>query len=97
MRATRPRVAKTAAVVVRLHETTGSARTGWAAALKAAVKTARGEVGEPIAVEIARQWADLGPRGIARYHVNVKVAYRQALAPPKRKNGLGRERRKKTS
>ena len=84
MRATRPRVDKTAPVVVRLHETTGSARTGWDAALKAAVKTARGEVGEVIAVEIARQWADLGPRGMTRYHVNVKVAYRQALAPPKR-------------
>ena len=86
MRATRPRAAKAATppVVVRLHETTGSARTGWDAALKAAVKTARAEVGEPVAVEIARQWADLGPRGITTYHVSAKVAYRQALAAPKR-------------
>ena len=97
MRATRPRVAKKAPIVVRLHETSGSARTGWDAAVKAAVKSVRGEVGEPIAVEIARQWADLGPRGITRYHVNVKVAYRQALAPPKRETAPPKERRKKTS
>ena len=86
MRATRQRAASSAkaAVVVRLHETTGSARTGWDAALRAAVKTARAEVGEPVAVEIARQWADLGPRGITTYHVSAKVAYRQALAAPKR-------------
>ena len=87
MRATRPKaasVAKAGPVVVRLHETTGSARTGWDAAVNAAVKTARGEVGEPLAVEIARQWADLGPKGITTYHVTVKVAYRQVLAPPKR-------------
>ncbi len=86
MRATRQRAASSAKVpvVVRLHETTGSARTGWDAALKAAVKTARAEVGEPVAVEIARQWADLGPRGITTYHVSAKVAYRQALAAPKR-------------
>ena len=85
MRATRPRAAKPAAsVVVRLHETTGVAKAGWDAALKAAVKTARSEVGEPIAVEITRQWADLSARGIASYHVNVKVAYRQGIAPPKR-------------
>jgi hypothetical protein len=48
------------------------------------VKTARADVGDPVAVEIARQWADLGPKGITTYHVNVKVAYRQALAPPKK-------------
>jgi flavin-binding protein dodecin len=85
LRATRPRAAKsTAPVVVRLHETTGTAKAGWDAALKAAVKSARSEVGEPIAVEITRQWADLSARGIASYHVSVKVAYRQAIAPPKR-------------
>jgi len=68
---------------VRIHETTGVAKSGWDAALKAAVRSARSEV-EPIAVEITRQWADLSPRGIASYHVHVKVAYRQAIAPPKR-------------
>ena len=85
MRATRQRAAKRAAdplLVVRIHETTGVAKAGWEAALKAAVKSAREEV-EPIAVEITRQWADLGARGITSYHVSVKVAYRQALARPK--------------
>ena len=77
--------------MVRLHETTGSARTGWDAALKAAVRTARTEVGEPIAVELTRQWADLGPRGLTQYHVSVKVAYRQGLQAPKR------EKKKATS
>ena len=85
MRATHPRAAKAAAapVVVRIHEASGAAKTGWAPALKAAIKSARTEVGEPIAAEITRQWADLSARGIASYHVTVKVAYRQALAPPK--------------
>jgi flavin-binding protein dodecin len=87
LRATRQRAAKATAanvpLVVRIHETTGVAKTGWDAALKAAVKSAREEV-EPIAVEISRQWADVTARGIARYHVSVKVAYRQPIAPPKR-------------
>jgi flavin-binding protein dodecin len=68
---------------VRIHETTGVAKAGWDEALKAAVKSAREEV-EPIAVEITRQWADVTARGIASYHVSVKVAYRQPMAPPKR-------------
>jgi flavin-binding protein dodecin len=86
LRATRPRAAKprVAPVVVRIHETTGSAKAGWDAALRAAVKTARAEVGDPIAVEITRQWADLSARGIASYHVNVKVAYRQSITGPQR-------------
>jgi len=86
LRATHPRAAKAAPapVVVRIHETTGVAKAGWDAALKAAVKSARAEIDEPIAVEITRQWADLSARGIASYHVSVKIAYRQAVAPPKR-------------
>ena len=85
MRATRPKAAEPlSGVVVRVHEATGAAKGGWDRALAAAVKSARAEVDAPIAVEIARQWADLGPRGIATYHVDVKVAYRQPLAPPKR-------------
>jgi len=86
LRATRRRVAKpgSPSLVVRIHETTGSAKAGWHAALKAAVKDARAEVGDAIAVEISRQWADLSARGITRYHVSVKVAYRQPIARPKR-------------
>jgi flavin-binding protein dodecin len=86
LRATRQKADEpgaTTALVVRIHETTGVAKTGWDAALKAAVRSARSEV-EPIAVEITRQWADLSARGITSYHVSVKVAYRQAIAPPKR-------------
>jgi flavin-binding protein dodecin len=85
LRATRRRAASTAPadLVVRIHEATGVAKSGWDAALKAAVKSAREEV-EPIAVEITRQWADVTARGIASYHVSVKVAYRQPMAPPKR-------------
>jgi flavin-binding protein dodecin len=86
LRATRQRAAEpgaTTGLVVRIHETTGVAKTGWDAALRAAVRSARSEV-EPIAVEITRQWADLSPGGITSYHVSVKVAYRQPIAPPKR-------------
>jgi flavin-binding protein dodecin len=71
-------------LVVRIHEATGSAKSGWDAALRAAVKDARAEVGDPIAVEVTRQWADLSARGITSYHVSVKVAYRQPIAGPKR-------------
>ena len=85
MKATRRKAAKPAAgVVVRVHEATGEAKGGWDRALAAAVKAARTEVDAPIAVEITRQWADLSTRGMTTYHVNVKVAYRQPLAPPKR-------------
>jgi hypothetical protein len=74
LRATRRRAAKPAPspLVVRIHEATGSAKSGWDAALKAAVKDARAEVSEPIVVEITR-------------HVSVKVAYRQPIAGPKRR------------
>jgi len=91
LRATRRKPAKPAAgVVVRVHETTGAAKGGWDKALAAAVKAARAEVDAPIAVEITRQWADLSPRGVTTYHVNVKVAYRQPLAPPKPETRKGR-------
>ena len=90
MRATLQKAAKSAkpdaGLVVRVHEATGTAKGGFDQALAAAVKAARAEVDAPIAVEISRQWADLSARGIATYHVNVKVAYRQPLAPPKRES-----------
>lgn len=82
MRATRQRGASPA-LVVRLHEATGSARTGWDAALRAALRAARAEVDQPIAAEISRQWVDLGSRGVTTYHVNLKVAFRQSLQAPK--------------
>jgi flavin-binding protein dodecin len=92
LKATRRKAAKPAAgVVVRVEEATGTAKGGFDQALAAAVKAARAEVDAPIGVEITRQWADLSARGIASYHVNVKVAYRQPLAAPKR------EAKKKTA
>ncbi len=45
-----------------------------------AVREAK-EAKDPIAVEVVRLWADLGPRGRLRtYRANVKVAYRQSVA-----------------
>jgi flavin-binding protein dodecin len=86
LRATRRRAAKPgpSPLLVRIHEATGSSKTGWDAALKAAIKEARADVTDPIAVEITRQWADLSARGITRYHASVKIAYRQPIAEPKR-------------
>lgn len=83
MRATRPK-AGSAPTVVRLAEANGSSRTGFDAAMKAAMKNARAEADDAIAVEVIRQWADLTARGVGTYHVAVKVAYRQSLQAPKR-------------
>ncbi len=71
------------ATLVRLVEAQGSSRKGWDAAVADALRGAKDEVDSPIAVEIARQWADLDARGrIATYRVSVKIAHRQVLAPP---------------
>ncbi|MGH2378532.1 MAG: dodecin domain-containing protein [Candidatus Limnocylindria bacterium] len=75
-RATRPR----AASLVRVAEATGSSARSWDAAVTDAVREAK-EAKDPIAVEVVRLWADLGPRGRLRtYRANVKVAYRQSVA-----------------
>ena len=83
--ATPPRRPRRAAVtpVVRIVEAHGSSRSGWEAAVKAAVKSVSAETEQPVAVEVGRLWADLdGPR-ITLYRATVKIAYRQALARPK--------------
>lgn len=50
-----------------------------------AVGGAKDEAPEPIAVEVARLWADLdGGKRIRRYRAAVKIAYRQRLVAPKR-------------
>ncbi len=94
MRATRPRAASAssppapaAATVIRLVEANGSARTGWDAAVKAAVRDVRDEAGEPVAVEVTRQWADVTARGLGSYHVAVRVAVREVVKPPPRRRG----------
>ena len=86
--ATRPRRPRTRASdpVVRVIEAHGSARSGWEAAVKAAVKSVAGEIGPPVAVEVGRLWADLDGSAIRLYRATVKVAYRQQLAPPPREH-----------
>ena len=74
---------KPAAPVVRIVEAHGAARSGWEAAVKAAVKSVAAEAQDPIAVEVGRLWADLEGQTIRTYRATVKVAYRQAIAPPK--------------
>jgi len=69
--------------VVRIIEAHGSARSGWEAAVKAAVKSVAAEAEQPVAVEVGRLWADLDGATIRLYRATVKIAYRQALAPPK--------------
>ncbi|HUQ17535.1 MAG TPA: dodecin domain-containing protein [Candidatus Saccharimonadales bacterium] len=79
-----PRKAAAAAPVVRIIEAHGSARSGWEAAVKAAVKSVAAQVERPVAVEVGRLWADLEGPAIRMYRATVKVAYRQTLAPPAR-------------
>ncbi|MDO8562509.1 MAG: dodecin domain-containing protein, partial [Candidatus Limnocylindria bacterium] len=65
--------------VVRLHEAHGSSRRGWEAAVAAAVRSARDEVPAPLAVEVARQWAEVQGGAPSLFHVTVRIAYEQAL------------------
>jgi flavin-binding protein dodecin len=71
------RKAAAPASVVRLTEATGDSPRSWDAAVAAAVKAS--EVKAPLGVEISRMWADWNGRKLSRYHVIVKVAYRQTL------------------
>jgi flavin-binding protein dodecin len=88
-RATRPRRTPPARTVaptaVRLHEALGSSPRSWDAAVTDAVRNAKENAAEPIAVEVGRLWADLdGGNAIRLYRASVKVAYRQALTAPAR-------------
>lgn len=62
---------------MRLTEVSGDSPRSWDAAVAAAVKAC--EVSDPIGVEISRMWAEWNGRKLSRYHVTVKVAYRQSL------------------
>ncbi len=70
------------ASVVRVTEATGSSPRGWEVAVAAAVKAS--EIRDVVGVEVTRFWGEWGGRRIRRYHVTVKVAYRQALKAPGR-------------
>ena len=65
------------ASVVRVTEATGTSPRGWEAAVAAAVKAS--EAKDPIGVEVTRMWAEWDGRKLSRYHVSVKVAFRQKL------------------
>ncbi|MBI2983884.1 MAG: dodecin domain-containing protein, partial [Chloroflexi bacterium] len=61
----------------------GSSTTGWDAAVIDAVRGAKSDAPDPIAVEVGRLWADLGPKTAIRlYRASVKIAYRQSLRAP---------------
>jgi flavin-binding protein dodecin len=66
-----------AASVVRLTEATGASPRSWDAAVAAAVKAS--DVKDPVGVEISRMWAEWARGRLSRYHVTVRVAYRQTL------------------
>lgn len=66
---------------MRTVEATGSSSRSWDAAVGDAVKGAKDEAPEPIAVEVVRLWADLDARRRLRtYRAAVKIAYRQRVA-----------------
>ena len=67
------------ASVVRVVEASGDAAKSWDAAVIDAV--AKSEVRRPVGVEILRMWAKWDGSKPSRYHVTVKVAYRQTLKP----------------
>ncbi len=71
------RKAAASASVVRITEATGESPKSWDTAVAAAVKAS--EVKAPIGVEISRMWAEWNGRRLSRYHVTVKIAYRQSL------------------
>ncbi len=87
-RATRPSRARAKPSAVRIAEAVGSSTRSWDAAVADAVRGAQDDAPDPIAVEVVRLWADLGPRQkVGRYRAAVKIAYRQALisvAPARR-------------
>jgi len=65
------------ATVVRLTEVNGASPKSWDAAIAAAVKAS--DVEDPLGVEVSRMWAEWSRGKLSRFHVTVKVAYRQAL------------------
>jgi flavin-binding protein dodecin len=68
--------------VVRLTEANGDSAKSWDAAITVAVKAS--DVKDPLGVEVSRMWAEWSRGKLSRYHVTVKVAYRQALQAAKR-------------
>ncbi len=86
-----------APTAVRILEAVGSSTRSWDAAVTDAVRSAKDDAPDPIAVEVGRLWADLDPdRRIRRYRAAVKVAYRQRVTAPPREAGARSAPRKRT-
>jgi flavin-binding protein dodecin len=87
-RATRPRPTRRARptpTAVRVVDAVGSSPRGWDAAVTDAVRGAKDDAPDPIAVEVGRLWADLdAKRGIRLYRASVKIAYRLPVTGPPR-------------
>lgn len=83
---------------MRTIEAVGSSTRSWDAAVADAVRGAKDDAPDPIAVEVGRLWADLDPRQrIRRYRAAVKIAYRQALAAPQATAAPRKSRRTRPS
>ncbi len=67
------------ASVVRIVEAGGESPKSWDAAVIAAVN--KSDVRRPVGVEVMRMWATWDGSKPSRYHVTVKIAYRQTLKP----------------
>lgn len=75
----RRRASPAPASVIRVTEATGDSPKSWDAAVVAAVRSS--DVRQPVGVEVVRMWAKWDGGKPSRYHVTVKVAYRQGLKP----------------
>ncbi len=78
-----PRAAKSsgsAQVVIRTVESTGSARTGWDAAIVDAVR--RSKQKRVVGFEVVRLAGEIRTGKVATYRATVRVAYREGLTGP---------------
>jgi len=64
---------------VRVVEAAGDSAKSWDAAVVVAVN--KSDVRRPVGVEVLRMWATWDGSKPSRYHVTVKIAYRQSLKP----------------
>jgi len=63
----------------------GSSPRSWDSAVADAVRGAKEEAPDPIAVEVGRLWADLdAKRAISLFRASVRIAYRERLVGPAR-------------
>jgi flavin-binding protein dodecin len=88
--------ASAAPAAVRVHEAVGASTRSWDAAVTDAVRGAKKDAPDPIAVEVGRLWADLDAKQkIRRYRASVKIAYRQPVLAPPRERAVAKRGRAK--